>query len=88
LNVPQRVVGELGSGDTERSFAALKQVVVAHNGWADDEGTPYPAADTESFWESVMGNGLAGIHLISCIVRGIRDAAANAGNSPRPTRPQ
>jgi hypothetical protein len=77
VNVPQRVVSQISADDSERALAALGQIVVAHNGWSDDAGEPFPPASDPAFWESLP------MHLIVRIVRGIREAAAG---SPLPTR--
>lgn len=53
INYPQRLVGEITSGDTSRMTAALAQIVLEHNGWLDDEGQPFPPPTTQAFWEAI-----------------------------------
>lgn len=52
-NYPPGLAAEMYSGDTERTLAALLQVVLEHNGWLDHEGKPYPPATTRSFWDAI-----------------------------------
>lgn len=58
LNYPRRLRDAAFYSGTdpqqkEERLAALRRIVLAHNGWADDEGVPFPPADTEAFWEDI-----------------------------------
>lgn len=37
----------------QERLAALSKIVVEHNGWLDDDGQPFPPADTEAFWDAI-----------------------------------
>lgn len=52
-NYPQRLRDDLTSADGERIRAALLRLVVEHNGWCDEEGTPYPPASDPAFWDAI-----------------------------------
>jgi hypothetical protein len=39
-----------GGDDAE---AALRSLVLEHNGWCDEEGAPYPPATEAAFWEEI-----------------------------------
>jgi hypothetical protein len=82
-NYPKRLALELASEDQERIYAALGQLVLEHNGWLDDQGEPFPPADTRAFWDAVP-NELALMLMRVATV----DAASLLPNSfsARPTR--
>lgn len=52
-NYPPALAKEVYSGDTERTLAALLQIVAEHNGWQDHEGAPYPPATERAFWDAI-----------------------------------
>lgn len=52
-NYPPGLAREVYSGDTERTLAALLQIVAEHNGWHDHAGLPYPPATTREFWDAI-----------------------------------
>ena len=58
-NYPGRLTGELESGDMARIRAAMAHIVIAHNGWLDFDGNPYPPASEEAFWEAIPPELLA-----------------------------
>jgi hypothetical protein len=39
-----------GGDDAE---AALRSLVLEHNGWCDEDGVPYPPASEAAFWEAI-----------------------------------
>ena len=41
------------SGDADRGFAALGQIVLEHNGWCDEDGVPYPPPGERAFWDAI-----------------------------------
>lgn len=53
VNYPAALLNEIRSGEHPRVKAALQKIVLEHNGWCDDEGTPFPPTDAEDFWEVV-----------------------------------
>ena len=55
LNFPQRILTEIQSGDQERSGAALRQIVLEHNGWWEND-EPLPPADDPDFWQAISTN--------------------------------
>ena len=77
INVSKRAADDITSGDQERALPALRQIVLEHNGWADVDGEPYPAADDPSFWDKLP------VHLVAAIARGIQEGATA---SPLPAR--
>jgi hypothetical protein len=59
-NFPPRLGREIASGDQEQIAGALSQIVVAHNGWIDFDGEPYPPASDPQFWNAIP-NELAAV---------------------------
>jgi hypothetical protein len=37
----------------EERYAILSRIVLAHNGWEDYDGCPYPPANTREFWDAI-----------------------------------
>lgn len=64
----------------ERTLAALKKIVVEHNGWCDFDGDPLPEADTDAFWEQIP------TELAAVLIVMINQAASKLPNSLTPTR--
>ena len=62
VNYPQRLDLEIRSTDEDKIRAALKQVILEHNGWLDEEGNPYPPSTTDEFWKQIP-NELAAVVL-------------------------
>jgi hypothetical protein len=52
-NYPRRLLDELNSNDEPRIAAALRVILVEHNGWCDAGGEPYPAADDPAFYTAI-----------------------------------
>jgi hypothetical protein len=65
INFPQRLLLDIQSGEDERSKAALRTIILEHNEWEDEEGNPYPPAQSEGFWEAIP------THLAIRIIRAI-----------------
>lgn len=80
LNYPQRLAQELASEDQERIKAALTLMVLEHNGWCDEDGTPFPPATDPAFWDAIP-NELAG-----CVVGALMAEVTKLPNSLQPTR--
>jgi len=53
VNHDQALRADLYTADTERVEAALKAIVLEHNGWRDYRGQPYPPASDPGFWEAI-----------------------------------
>ena len=53
LNAPQRLWNDVESGDDKPAKAALSQIMLEHNGWADTDGTPFPPASDPAFWDLI-----------------------------------
>lgn len=47
-----------------RRLKALHQIVVEHNGWCDWEGTPYPPATDDAFWDEIPDELAAAIMVL------------------------
>jgi hypothetical protein len=77
-NYPPALAKEVYSGDTERTLAALLQIVVEHNGWQDHTGTPYPAAGTRAFWDAIPNELFRLILLAIDAAPGLLAGALNA----------
>jgi hypothetical protein len=52
MTAPTRVWMTIGAGGDDAE-AALRSVILGHNGWADEDGTPFPPADSTAFWEAI-----------------------------------
>lgn len=76
LNFPQRLLLDVQSGDAERSKAALKKIILEHNGWCDEEGNPFPPATDDAFWDEIP------THLAIRVVRGINEQIREAPLAP------
>lgn len=63
VNYPRRIAIGLGSGDEAAVTQALREIVIAHNGWLDEEGNPFPSPQTAEFWDQIP-NELASSLLI------------------------
>lgn len=37
----------------DKRLAALKRIVLEHNGWVDYDGEVYPATNTKEFWDDI-----------------------------------
>lgn len=53
VNYPARLGQDIDSGERERVFPALYQVVLGHNGWVGDDGAVLPAVNTQQFWDDI-----------------------------------
>lgn len=42
VNYPNKLSDDLGSGDDDLIYAAWSQIIVEHNDWCDEDGTPLP----------------------------------------------
>lgn len=54
INYPRRLIDDLNQpDDADLRKQALSKMVVAHNGWLDYDGTPFPPADNPTFWDAI-----------------------------------
>lgn len=49
---PSHLQKRLAESDN-RDVALMQLIVLAHNGWCDEEGEPYPPASDAGFWEAI-----------------------------------
>jgi ribosomal protein S10 len=74
----RRAIGVDATAEQQRE--ALQQIVLEHNGWLDEDGKPYPAADDDGFYEALPRR------LILRLVRTIGAARDTLPNFQMPTR--
>lgn len=65
---------------TDQQREAMRQIVLEHNGWLDEDGEPYPAADAAEFYDTIPNRLL--LHL----VRTIQTAQGTLPDFQKPTR--
>lgn len=78
VNAPTRVWNELTGGDEEETQAALREIVLEHNGWRDFEGNAYPPARDQKFWEEIP------TELAACILMAAQAEIQRLPNSIAP----
>lgn len=61
INFPNRLLAELRSDEEARAIAALCELVLEHNGWLAEDGTPYPPASDPAFWQAIPRHQSAAI---------------------------
>ena len=81
VNFPSRFAEQLKTGNEEEKSEVLRKIVVEHNGWCDEEGTPFPAATDPEFYRQIP------TELAVLIVVAIQEAMVRFPNSLLPTRP-
>ena len=86
INYPQRFAQEISSGDQERGRAALRRIVLEHNGWCNEEGAPYPAASDPGFWAEIPDE-LAGVLIVLCRLEPLGLARTMAQRASQPAQP-
>lgn len=79
INAPAKLWSAL-TGEDDDTMAALKQLVLAHNGWLDFDGEPYPPASDEVFWEEIP------TELAACILVATQQEMQKLPNSMAPQR--
>ena len=79
VNFSASLMAEMNSRDQERIYAALRQIVLEHNGWLDENGTPYPPANDPAFWDALP------IHLASRAMQAVMERATGSPLA-RPTQ--
>lgn len=80
VNFPARLAEQLKTGTEEEKADVLRRIIVEHNGWCDDEGSPFPAADDPAFYQQIP------TELAVLIVVSIQEAMVRFPNSLLPTR--
>lgn len=79
-NYPRRLAAALNDAADEAAITGvLRQLVVAHNGWCDTEGEPYPPADDPGFYEAIP------LELAVLLLRAINQAPSLYPQSLSPT---
>lgn len=82
VNYPRRLIDDLNqSEDADLRKRALGQMVVAHNGWVDYDGTEFPPADEPAFWDAIPDELAAA--LIALVNREAGKLAFNLQTRPR-----
>jgi hypothetical protein len=66
VNFPARFAEQLKTGTEEEKAGVLRRIIVEHNGWCDDEGHPFPAADDPAFYQE-LPQELASLILYSIV---------------------
>ncbi len=82
VNAPTRLWTELNSGEEEKALGAAQKLVLAHNGWLDFDGVPYPAPSAVEFWNEIP------TELAACVLAAIQAEVQKLPNSmvPKPRR--
>jgi hypothetical protein len=80
VNFPARIADQIKDGTEDDRRAALRQIVLEHNGWCDDEGTPFAPADDPAFYNALPQE------LASLIVVTVIEAMSRFPNSLLATR--
>ena len=92
VNAPARVWNELNPATSDETSdedaaareataqAALRQIVLEHNGWLDFDGQPFPPADDPAFWETIP------TELAACVLVAARVEMGKLPNSIAPQK--
>lgn len=80
VNAPTKLWMSLGSGDEEENREIAAKLFLAHNGWLDFDGNPYPQPNNAEFWEEIPQE-LAGV-----IIASAQKEMQNLPNSVAPKR--
>lgn len=75
VTYPRRLIDDIRSGDEDRMKAALRQIVLEHNGWIGDDGNPLPPATDERFWDEIPDS--IGGAIIAAVQAEVGKAAAS-----------
>lgn len=75
INYPQKYDDAIKTTATPDEIReTLGKIVLAHDGWLDEEGMPYPPANTPEFWKSIPNE------LAAAIITLVRLEATNLPN--------
>lgn len=77
LNFPQKLFAQMQSGNQEAMAAALSRIVLAHNGWLDEDDAPYPPPTDPAFWEALPTH--QAVALLRAIVARVTSSPLAAG---------
>lgn len=80
VNAPTKLWMQLGSGNEERSSAAIQKLVLDHNGWLDFDGNAYPEVAEQAFWEEIP------TELAACMLAAAQVEIQKLPNSLMPRR--
>lgn len=65
VNAPSKLWSALERSDDESVLReSLAKIILAHNGWLDFDGRPFPDASDPEFWEEIPTE-LAGVILVA-----------------------
>ena len=66
INYPNRLQTQMEEEDADRVRDALSQVILAHNGWTDHDGTaiPQPNGSDPGFWDAISDELLAAMVIL------------------------
>src|SRR5262245_21460430 len=81
-NYPTHLLDDIrrASEDTPRAMAALKAIVLEHNGWGDFDGNLLPQPERDEFWDRIT------VEQIALLVQLIQTEAGKLPNFPARTR--
>jgi hypothetical protein len=65
------------TGDAERVSELIKFITLEHNGWCDEDGEPYPPANTPAFWEAIPAD--LGVRIVTAINAELTNLPNSAG---------
>jgi hypothetical protein len=82
VNHPQILYDQMLSGENTASLAAANEIFIAHNGWCDFNGKPYPSIGTDEFWAEIPNE------LAATMLALVRKEAAELPNSLLRMRPR
>lgn len=51
----QKRLADTAGDDDARVRALVNLIVLAHNGWCDEDGQPYPPVSEPGFWDAIPG---------------------------------
>ena len=82
VNAPSRLWTAVGQADEneKEAQAALRQIVLEHNGWRDFDGQPYPPPGEPAFWDEIP------TELLACMLVETQREMGKLPNSLAPTR--
>jgi hypothetical protein len=75
-----QVVERANVGDKAGALERLGAIVLEHNGWQSEDGTPLPAPQTAGFWDAIPHE------LGPLIIQAVRQEAARLPDFPPATR--
>lgn len=82
VNAPAKFWTTAVSPDTEEPerVEALSKIVIAHNGWLDFDGEPFPQPNEAGFWEAIP------TELAACVIASVQNEMTRLPNSLAPQK--